>query len=52
MNPARTKSLSSILKLSLDRQPQPDIEPERPGAQHKNLRGSRYYNNALPPALF
>lgn len=52
LNACSYQSLSSILKRSLDRQVQPDAEPERPGARHKNLRGARYYNNALPPTLF
>jgi transposase len=52
LNACSYQSLSSILKRSLDRQAQPDAEPERPGARHKNLRGARYYNKALPPTLF
>ena len=39
-------SLRSILKRSLDRQITMDIEPERPGPTHENLRGPDYYDPA------
>ena len=37
-------SLRSILKRSLDQQITMDMEPERPGPAHENLRGSDYYD--------
>jgi transposase len=39
-------SLRSILKRSLDQQITMDIEPERPGPTHENLRGPDYYDPA------
>jgi transposase len=36
-------SLRSILKRSLDQQIPMDMEPERPGPTHENLRGPDYY---------
>lgn len=36
-------SLRSILKRSLDQQPTINIEPERTGPRHENLRGAEYY---------
>jgi hypothetical protein len=42
----RYKSLESILKNGLDRQPLPNPEaaPESNAAPHENLRGSTYYH--------
>jgi transposase len=37
------RSIQSILKNGLDRQPLPDAVPERPSREHANLRGSDYY---------
>ena len=39
-------SLRSILKRSLDQQLTMDVEPERPGPTHENLRGPDYYDPA------
>jgi transposase len=43
-------SLKSILKHSLDRQSTLDLESERTGPKHDNIRGAEYYNR--PPNLF
>ena len=41
----RYKSIASILKSGLDRQPLPDqAEPELPLPTHGNVRGSTYYH--------
>ena len=40
-------SLKSILKRSLDRQTVLDLEVEKPGPKHDNIRGARYYDS--PP---
>ncbi|MGI8405006.1 MAG: IS21 family transposase [Thermomicrobiales bacterium] len=37
-------SLRSILKRSLDRQTTLDLEPDKPGPRHHNVRGSGYYD--------
>ena len=38
------RSVESILKHSLDRQPLPDAQPARPAhPSHDNVRGARYY---------
>jgi transposase len=37
-------SLHSMLKRSLDQQATTDIEPERTGPRHENLRGAEYYD--------
>jgi hypothetical protein len=37
-------SLRSMLKRSLDQQPTLDLEPERTGPRHENLRGADYYD--------
>lgn len=39
-------SLRSMLKKALDQQITMDIEPERPGPKHENLRGPDYYDPA------
>ncbi len=44
------QSLKSILKHSLDRQPTLDLESERTGPNHDNIRGAEYYDQ--PPNLF
>ena len=44
------QSLKSILKHSLDRQPMLDLESERTGPKHDNIRGAEYYQQ--PPNLF
>jgi transposase len=43
------QSLKSILKHSLDRQPMLDLEAERTGPKHDNIRGADYYDR--PPNL-
>jgi len=43
------QSLKSILKHSLDRQPTLDLESDRPGPNHDNIRGGEYYDQ--PPTL-
>lgn len=41
----RYKSIASILKTGLDRQPLPDpVQPELPLPIHGNVRGSSYYH--------
>ena len=42
-------SLKSILKHSLDRQPMLELDGERTGPQHDNIRGAGYYDQ--PPNL-
>jgi transposase len=42
-------SLKSILKHSLDRQPMLELESERSGPNHDNVRGGEYYDQ--PPTL-
>jgi hypothetical protein len=37
------RSLESILKTGLDRQPLPAPTPAHPRRQHDNLRGATYY---------
>jgi transposase len=37
------RSIQSILKNGLDRQPLPDAVPDQPRREHANLRGSNYY---------
>lgn len=37
------RSIQSILKNGLDRQPLPDAAPDQPRREHANLRGSNYY---------
>lgn len=37
-------SLRSILKRSLDRQPTLELENNKPGPQHENVRGAYYYD--------
>jgi transposase len=39
------QSLDSILKHSLDQQMRLDAEPDRPGPDHGNVRGSDYYDS-------
>jgi transposase len=43
------QSLKSILKRNLDRQTTLELEPDRPGTKHQNIRGPRYYD--LPTSL-
>jgi transposase len=43
-------SLKSILKHSLDRQPMLELESDRSGPNHDNVRGGDYYDQ--PPNLF
>lgn len=38
------KSVESILKKGLDKQPLPEAEPEQPAIEHDNIRGSEYYS--------
>jgi transposase-like protein len=38
------QSLKSILKRSLDRQTELELEVEKPGPQHDNIRGATYYD--------
>ena len=45
------QSLRSILKHSLEGQTLLHYEPERPGTQHRNLRGAAYYKESPPPTL-
>jgi len=42
-------SLKSILKHSLDRQPMLELESDRSGPNHDNVRGGEYYDQ--PPTL-
>jgi len=42
--------LKSILKHSLDRQPMLELESDRSGPNHDNVRGARYYDR--PPNTF
>ena len=46
------QSLKSILKRSLDRQIELELEPEveKPGPKHDNIRGATYYDP--PPTAF
>jgi transposase len=44
------QSLKSILKRSLDRQTELELEVEKPGPQHDNIRGATYYDP--PPTSF
>jgi transposase len=39
------QSLKSILKRNLDRQTTLELEPERRGPKHQNIRGARYYDS-------
>ena len=41
------QSLKSILKRSLDRQTELELDIEKPGPQHDNVRGAAYYD---PPS--
>ena len=41
------QSLKSILKRSLDQQPVLELETEKPGPHHDNIRGAAYYDS--PP---
>src|SRR5207237_10130331 len=43
-------SLKSILKHSLDRQPLLELESDRSGPNHDNVRGGEYYDQ--PPTRF
>jgi transposase len=38
------QSLKSILKRSLDRQTELELEVEKPGPKHDNIRGATYYD--------
>ncbi len=38
------KSVESILKKGLDKQPLPEVEPEPPAIEHDNIRGPEYYS--------
>lgn len=42
------RSIASILKQGLDREPLPDAPPPPPPLRHANIRGSGYYQTALP----
>ena len=42
------QSLKSILKRSLDQQPTPELEIDKAGPRHDNLRGAHYYDG--PPS--
>lgn len=44
------QSLKSILKHSLDRQPMLELESDRSGPNHDNVRGAEYYD--APPNAF
>ena len=44
------QSLKSILKRSLDQQPMLDLDSDRSGPNHDNIRGPRYYDR--PPNEF
>jgi transposase len=37
------RSVESILKHSLDRQPLPEVQTSRPHPRHRNVRGAHYY---------
>jgi transposase len=37
------RSVESILKHSLDRQPLPEVQASRPHPRHRNVRGAHYY---------
>jgi len=45
------QSLKSILKRSLDRQTELELEVEKPGPQHDNIRGATYYDPPPPSFL-
>lgn len=45
------QSLKSILKRSLDRQPVLELEMERSGPRHGNVRGADYYDGPSSPLL-
>jgi hypothetical protein len=45
------RSLSSILKNSLDRQILLEPESNQSGPRHENVRGARYYDPPNPPVL-
>ena len=38
------KSIESILKRGLDKQPLPQEAPEKPPLDHDNIRGPEYYS--------
>jgi hypothetical protein len=38
------QSLKSILKRGLDRQTTLELEPDRSGPNHENIRGEQYYD--------
>ena len=44
------QSLKSILKRSLDQQPMLQVDSDRSGPHHDNIRGPRYYDQ--PPTEF
>ena len=44
-------SLKSILKHSLDRQPLLELESDRSGPNHDNVRGGEYYDQPPTPFL-
>lgn len=44
-------SLKSILKHSLDRQPTLEVESDRSGPNHNNVRGAEYYDQPPNPFL-
>lgn len=41
------KSIESILKSGLDKQPLPQRAPEKPPVEHDNIRGPEYYSQAV-----
>jgi hypothetical protein len=43
---ASYRSIESILKQGLDRQPLPDRSQPRPALQHANVRGAEYYEQS------
>ena len=43
------QSLKSILKRGLDRQTTLELEPDRSGPKHENVRGAQYYAPPTTP---
>ena len=45
------QSLKSILKNALDQQPTLELEAERSGPNHNNVRGAEYFDRPANPPL-
>lgn len=46
INATSYKSIASILKDGLDKQPLPQQQPQRPAIEHANIRGAEYYQQS------